>query len=67
MEYDFKEIERKWQNYWRENGTYRVEADASKPKFYVLDMFPYPFRGGGCMWGIRWVISRRTSIRATSA
>ena len=46
MEYDFKEIERKWQNYWRENGTYRVEADASKPKFYVLDMFPYPSGAG---------------------
>ena len=46
MEYDFKEIERKWQNYWRENGIYRVEADASKPKFYVLDMFPYPSGAG---------------------
>lgn len=46
MEYNFKEIEQKWQNYWRENQTYKVEADPSKPKYYVLDMFPYPSGAG---------------------
>ena len=42
MEYNFKEVEKKWQSYWQENKTYRVEVDPSKPKYYVLDMFPYP-------------------------
>jgi len=46
MEYNFKEIEQKWQNYWKENNTYKVEKDNSKPKFYVLDMFPYPSGAG---------------------
>ncbi len=39
MEYNFKEVEKKWQSYWQENKTYRVEVDPSKPKYYVLDMF----------------------------
>ena len=42
MEYNFKEVEKKWQSYWKENQTYKVDVDPSKPKFYVLDMFPYP-------------------------
>ena len=46
MEYNFKEIEAKWQQRWRENGTYRVVTDPSRPKFYVLDMFPYPSGAG---------------------
>ena len=46
MEYNFKEIEGKWQAAWREQGIYRVEVDSSKPKFYVLDMFPYPSGAG---------------------
>ena len=46
MEYNFKEIEAKWQRRWREGGTYRVEVDPSRPKFYVLDMFPYPSGAG---------------------
>lgn len=46
MEYNFKEIEKKWQNYWREHKTYRVHPDPSKPKYYVLDMFPYPSGAG---------------------
>lgn len=46
MEYDFREIERKWQRQWAANGTYQVEADPSRPKFYVLDMFPYPSGAG---------------------
>lgn len=46
MEYNFKEVEQKWQNYWRENQTYKVDVDPSKPKYYVLDMFPYPSGAG---------------------
>ena len=38
--------EKKWQSYWQENKTYRVEVDPSKPKYYVLDMFPYPSGAG---------------------
>ena len=46
MEYNFKEIEQKWQSYWAEKQTYKVTEDSSKPKFYVLDMFPYPSGAG---------------------
>ena len=46
MEYNFSEIEKKWQQRWTERKTYRVEVDASRPKFYVLDMFPYPSGAG---------------------
>ena len=46
MEYDFKEIEKKWQKYWTEEKTYKVEVNSEKPKFYVLDMFPYPSGAG---------------------
>ena len=42
MEYKFSEIEKKWQKYWEENNTFKTEDDFSKPKFYTLDMFPYP-------------------------
>ena len=45
-DYNFSEIERKWQEYWEENGTYKVTEDSSRPKFYVLDMFPYPSGAG---------------------
>ena len=46
MEYNFKEIESKWQRRWQEDKTYKVETDPSRPKFYVLDMFPYPSGAG---------------------
>ena len=46
MEYNFKEIERKWQSYWAANHTFKAEIDSSKPKYYVLDMFPYPSGAG---------------------
>ncbi len=46
MEYKFREIEPKWQQEWQKRGTYKVEADPSKPKYYVLDMFPYPSGAG---------------------
>ena len=46
MEYNFKEIEQKWQSYWAEHQTFKAEHDSSKPKYYVLDMFPYPSGAG---------------------
>ncbi len=46
MEYDFKKIEKKWQEKWAAEGTYKVVEDTSKPKYYVLDMFPYPSGAG---------------------
>ncbi|CDN31541.1 Leucyl-tRNA synthetase [Mucinivorans hirudinis] len=46
MEYNFKEIESKWQQRWIADNTYKVEVDESRPKFYVLDMFPYPSGAG---------------------
>jgi len=46
MEYNFNEVERRWQAWWKEHKTYRVFADKEKPKYYVLDMFPYPSGAG---------------------
>ncbi|MFY9191750.1 MAG: leucine--tRNA ligase [Tenuifilaceae bacterium] len=46
MDYNFAEIEKKWQQYWKEHETYRVEINRAKPKYYVLDMFPYPSGAG---------------------
>ncbi len=46
MDYNFKEIESKWQSYWAANHTFKAEIDSSKPKYYVLDMFPYPSGAG---------------------
>ena len=46
MEYDFKSIEKKWQAYWASQKTFKAVVDESKPKFYVLDMFPYPSGAG---------------------
>lgn len=46
MEYNHKDIETRWQQYWRDNATYRTEIDYSRPKYYVLDMFPYPSGAG---------------------
>jgi leucyl-tRNA synthetase len=44
--YNHKQIEQKWQQYWEENKTFKVENDFSKPSFYCLDMFPYPSGAG---------------------
>ncbi|GEO11737.1 leucine--tRNA ligase [Segetibacter aerophilus] len=46
MEYNFREIEKRWQQQWRDSGAYRVSNESDKPKFYVLDMFPYPSGAG---------------------
>ena len=46
MDYNFKDIEQKWQAYWNRKNTYTVEIDHTKKKYYVLDMFPYPSGAG---------------------
>ena len=42
MDYKPREIEQKWKKYWEQEGTYQVAIDSDRPKYYVLDMFPYP-------------------------
>ncbi len=46
MEYNFSEVEKKWQAYWAKEKTFRAENNSTKPKYYVLDMFPYPSGAG---------------------
>ncbi len=46
MEYNFRELEPRWQNYWREKGIYHVKNECERPHYYVLDMFPYPSGAG---------------------
>ncbi len=46
MDYQFKEIEQKWQQYWAEDQSFKAEVNSDKPKYYVLDMFPYPSGAG---------------------
>ena len=46
MDYNFPEIEKKWQKYWVDHKTFKTETDRSRPKYYVLDMFPYPSGAG---------------------
>tara|TARA_B100001564_G_C20483073_1_gene597992 strand:- start:429 stop:611 length:183 start_codon:yes stop_codon:yes gene_type:complete len=46
MDYNFKEIEKKWSKEWKAKNIYRVTEDPNKKKFYVLDMFPYPSGAG---------------------
>lgn len=46
MDYQFKEIEKKWQQFWADNQTFKADIDTDRPKFYVLDMFPYPSGAG---------------------
>ena len=46
MKYDFRRIEKDWQDYWRDHKTFKAENNSDKPKYYVLDMFPYPSGAG---------------------
>jgi leucyl-tRNA synthetase len=46
MEYRYQDIEKKWQHFWKENKSFAVKNGGDKPKFYVLDMFPYPSGAG---------------------
>ncbi|MGZ3733121.1 MAG: class I tRNA ligase family protein, partial [Parachlamydiaceae bacterium] len=46
MKYDHKKIETKWQEYWLKHQSFKVKVDHTKPKYYVLDMFPYPSGAG---------------------
>src|ERR1700744_1960585 len=46
MDYQFKDIEQKWQQFWAKNQTFKADNDSAKPKYYVLDMFPYPSGAG---------------------
>jgi leucyl-tRNA synthetase len=46
MDYQFKDIEKKWQKFWADNQTFKAEDKSTKPKYYVLDMFPYPSGAG---------------------
>ena len=46
MEYNHRDIEKRWQEYWKKENTYKTEVDKQRPKFYVLDMFPYPSGAG---------------------
>src|SRR6201990_2550094 len=46
MEYNFRDIEKKWQQYWMDKAVYQVPNGSAKPKYYVLDMFPYPSGAG---------------------
>lgn len=46
MEYDFRKIEKEWQDFWATNGTFKADDNSPKPKYYVLDMFPYPSGAG---------------------
>src|SRR6476620_5088272 len=46
MEYNFRDIEKKWQKHWKGTNAYKVSNDTSRPKCYVLDMFPYPSGAG---------------------
>ena len=46
MDYNFVEIEKRWQDWWAEHKTYKAETGTDKPKYYVLDMFPYPSGAG---------------------
>ena len=65
MDYNFRDIEQKWQKRWVENGTYRVVEDKNKKKFYVLNMFPYP-SGAGLHEVTHLAISPVISMPATS-
>ena len=54
--YNCNEIEQKWQKYWKKNKTFKTENDFSKPKYYTLDMFPYPSWVWLHVWHPKWFV-----------
>jgi len=50
MQYNHLAIEKKWQKFWAENQTFKASNESDKPKYYVLDMFPYPSGAGLTCW-----------------
>ena len=65
--YNPKEIEKKWQNYWEENKTFKIENDFSKPKYYTLDMFPFPSWAGLHVWHPEWYTANDIVARYKTA
>lgn len=69
MSFNHQEIEKKWQGYWEENKTFRTPDETEKPKFYALDMFPYPSGAGlhvghrGRLYSDRYFISYEAYAR----
>lgn len=59
MDYNFNDIEKKWQKKWVDNKTYKVVEDADKKKFYVLNMFPYRFWSRASCWASSRLYSER--------
>ncbi len=65
--YNFVEIEKKWQKYWEENNTFKIENDLSKPKYYCLDMFPYPSWAWLHVWHPKWYTANDIIARYKTA
>jgi len=65
--YNHKEIEKKWQNYWEENKTFKVSNDFSKPKYYTLDMFPFPSGAGLHVGHPEWMTANDIVARYKNA
>ena len=65
--YNHKEIEEKWQNYWEKNKTFKVKNDFTKPKYYTLDMFPYPSGAGLHVWHPEWMTANDIVARYKNA
>ena len=65
--YNHKEIEKKWQKYWEENKTFKTESDFNKPKYYCLDMFPFPSGAGLHVWHPEWMTANDIVARYKKA
>lgn len=65
--YNHKEIEQKWQKFWEKNKTFKIENDFSKPKYYTLDMFPYPSWAGLHVWHPEWYTANDILARYKTA
>ena len=62
-----QEIEPKWQARWEADRLYESEPAGDKPKYYILDFYPYPSGEGGCRWGMRAITCRRMLWRVITA